>query len=295
MDYVILTDAPQEWEYTLQLNDMDDEEDMNPDEPVHDVDMDPVERPPGAPRPLQPPPTQGPPSSGGQPIPDTYYPTKGRQVYPNGSFEDIMGKRFDIYTDSMGVTWILEDREIGLPEAIMTIDEWNHQYEGAEIIENDSDDEELMEIAEFQQAVEANANQRVDPDSYQEWQKKLERAKHRRRLKVQNENERRGGGLRLDDERPLKKPLDTPITKKEILEQLSRTETPQRRFRRWLDDVPGSKALEGSSIPSDILPKRRTEWDFNPWVRNLGPFNTVSSYDEAVAGGPLSVAAWRHD
>lgn len=81
-------------------------------------------------------------------------------------------------------------------------------------------------------------------------------------------------------------------------EDQSRKHTDKENFFAFYD-VPGSK---GISLPLDALPKgtpgteSRVEFDLKPLgVANAGPGNTVSSFDEAVKDGPVSVAAWIHD
>jgi len=64
-----------------------------------------------------------------------------------------------------------------------------------------------------------------------------------------------------------------------------------------LIDVPGNVPLPLAALPKGTPgTQHRKEWDMK-WlgVVNAGPGNTVSSFDEAVADGPIAVAAWIHD
>lgn len=62
-------------------------------------------------------------------------------------------------------------------------------------------------------------------------------------------------------------------------------------------DVPGKGPLPLSALPKGAPgTEHRREFDFKALgVVNAGPGNTVSSFDEAVADGPVAVAAWIHD
>lgn len=233
---------------------------------------------------------------------------KGEWVKPNSSFVDLIGRKHNVYKDAMGIHWILSDHESysGQRQCLKTVDDWNHQFQALLQPQDDQEDEEEQP-------------QQVSAEALYQFRDYIQREKEKRRLRARIQNEmdspfpkfesppqvnrnpaeKRKAMLDLAEEVLKKHNIDeSPISITQIPILAHRVQSKRHKpgdvFEKYVM-IPGKKiTYNGTPQGFPGTEGRIEKHTFNP-VLNLGPGNTVSSYDEAVANGPLSVAAWTHD
>lgn len=248
-----------------------------------------------------------------RPPKDDYGTHRGDWVTPNATFRDVTGRTHQVHQDSLGVFWMLSDYQTGggQRQAQITVDQWNHQFQ--EDLQPDDDSDIEMDTSAPQMMA-------------QEFREQIERERARKRLRAKHKNDRdtplpiytppqidsralvippgseTSGDKRKRLERleSLGKKLnldESPASFQELEQHrvMSKRFKPGDIFRHYIE-IPGKRVRDPDAIPQGFpgTENRIERHTFNP-VLNVGPANTVSSYTEAVANGPLSVAAWRHD
>lgn len=290
----ILTDHPQDWSY------------RTPGSLIGGVIGNPIDDHPEGGRHIGHPGLQK-----GEPIP-------GGQA--NGSYMDHRGKVHDVYIDAAGVPWfIAENAFTYVPMAYMTASEWEAAFDPIvhEIDVDDPEDDiiqtDLNAAFETSERFKKNMRERAQRMKAKiNEDRRLERAQHfldvnhpAYRLREYTQ-EQMAMPPEQSHKRTLEDPLDfqsPPKRQKTSFKDLSELKRPQLSIvipppRELLEfsTIPG----EGN-IPVEDLPQgfpgteNRVEVDLNPFHRNVGPLNTVSSLSEAVNDSKESLAAWRHD
>lgn len=215
---------------------------------------------------------------------------------PNASFEDIDGHRFSAYTTSTGQTFIVKKRHGGGYVIMDNVRDWNNnilRYWAVNTGLPDDEDEE-MPVEEEDEEMEMDAYGTYKRKREEGWwvpKRKRQKLEAIDQLIVTPPKQKRSPSTLL-----LPEGVEYPHGKKARKDQSPAT---------WRD-LAELMQVPGGNIPVDELPggtihvlrgseKHPRSAFLGLGPRNAGPWNTVSSYDEAVAEGPVELAAWYHD
>lgn len=261
--------------------------------------------------------------------------TPGAERFGNGSFEDVLGNRHDIYRDHFGRTWLYHIDKDGIPHTTFTTKEWNENIQRYEHHGNEYDDED--EELEAEGFPLPEVDKQVFKD-FSNWAAEL-RKRHRHKIAKLNRLELTPHehpraefdiiterfqspptGIRTDRKRmrELDSTYDTPpaggmttqvlqpAKKKQIFEDRPVPGTilpftphiPEGEvFRDWINMPGGNRPIPSVELPKGFPgTEGRIEWRGFPFRnRNAGLWNTVSSLEEARAEGPVALAGYYHD
>lgn len=240
---------------------------------------------------------------------------------------DRLGNIHEVYIDNAGVAWFVrEDPFTNAPKAYLTVQQWDSFFEPTiDVQEEDDTNEESVEVLTEGQVAWNNFKNQQRARAQARTARLNEDRRVDRQQAVLDENHPVNQRTQLIDPNLNPQPLMSPPTRKRVraiadlqdtpyetrlmpnakkvkespatfaeLEQ-SRNVPPQEEFKEFLA-IPGKRPIGVQDLPQGFPgTENRLVYDINPFHRNVGPDNTISSLSEAYASGPESVAAWRHD
>jgi len=226
-------------------------------------------------------------------------PKKGDTVAnPNAKLHTGLRTRsYELFIDPFGTVWLLTGAPHGRWEIVETLEEARaanrvqtfHQQTPA--YDGDDEDEGDMDVEDYEAELEEQNQRRELVEMQNEERDMLDRKR-----KQEYEN-RVAEGLVT----PVKPPRpaensDTPLKRRKLIKS---EYNPIREFLRYAE-IPGPPPKDIDALPKGF-PGTENRIEKDPWgislhnTPNLGPRNTVTSLDEAIASGPISEAAWTHD